>query len=185
MRHGMPPILKTLSLGIEPSLSTDVEVTLTADFFTQMRSTINLQRALVNQMILELAADDHQPLPAATARHAEAAHVTRRPALRHHTRRGGPPARRQDRLAQTGEGGRHRHPRRDRDQRRATQPRAGCGCVADGAHQRRDRDRRRQGAQVKGRLLDVDLPGCAASSGSRATSIFRAANVPQDLFRPN
>ena len=25
MRHGMPPILKTLSLGVEPSLSTDVE----------------------------------------------------------------------------------------------------------------------------------------------------------------
>jgi cytosine/adenosine deaminase-related metal-dependent hydrolase len=53
MRHGMPPILKTLSLGIQPSLSSDVEVTLTADFFTQMRSTMNIQRALVNQMILE------------------------------------------------------------------------------------------------------------------------------------
>jgi cytosine/adenosine deaminase-related metal-dependent hydrolase len=53
MRHGMPPILKTLSLGIQPSLSTDVEVTLTADFFTQMRSTMNLQRAFVNQMILD------------------------------------------------------------------------------------------------------------------------------------
>jgi len=53
MRHGLPPILKTLGLGIEPSLSTDVEVTLTADFFTQMRSTMNLQRAIVNQMILD------------------------------------------------------------------------------------------------------------------------------------
>jgi cytosine/adenosine deaminase-related metal-dependent hydrolase len=53
MRHGMPPILKTLGLGIPPSLSSDVEVTLTADFFYQMRSTMNLQRALVNQMILE------------------------------------------------------------------------------------------------------------------------------------
>jgi len=30
-----------------------VECTLTADFFTQMRSTMNVQRALVNQMILE------------------------------------------------------------------------------------------------------------------------------------
>ena len=37
MRHGMPPILKMQSLGIEPSLSVDVECTLTADFFTQMR----------------------------------------------------------------------------------------------------------------------------------------------------
>jgi 5-methylthioadenosine/S-adenosylhomocysteine deaminase len=53
MRHGLPPILKTLGLGIEPSLSTDVEVTLTADFFTQMRSTMNLQRAIVNQMVLD------------------------------------------------------------------------------------------------------------------------------------
>ena len=53
MRHGMPPILKMESLGLEPSLSSDVECTLTADFFTQMRSTMNVQRALVNQMILE------------------------------------------------------------------------------------------------------------------------------------
>jgi cytosine/adenosine deaminase-related metal-dependent hydrolase len=53
MRHGMPPILKMQSLGLEPSLSTDVECTLTADFFTQMRATMNVQRALVNQMILE------------------------------------------------------------------------------------------------------------------------------------
>jgi 5-methylthioadenosine/S-adenosylhomocysteine deaminase len=53
MRHGMPPILKAQSLGMEPSLSVDVECTLTADFFTQMRSCMNLQRALVNQMILD------------------------------------------------------------------------------------------------------------------------------------
>jgi 5-methylthioadenosine/S-adenosylhomocysteine deaminase len=68
MRHGMPPILKTLGLGIQPSLSSDVEVTLTADFFTQMRSTMNLQRALVNQMILEpqLGAVDWPPPPPGT-----------------------------------------------------------------------------------------------------------------------
>jgi cytosine/adenosine deaminase-related metal-dependent hydrolase len=53
MRHGMPPLLKMQSLGMEPSLSVDVECTLTADFFTQMRSTMNVQRALVNQMVLE------------------------------------------------------------------------------------------------------------------------------------
>jgi 5-methylthioadenosine/S-adenosylhomocysteine deaminase len=68
MRHGMPPILKTLGLGIQPSLSSDVEVTLTADFFTQMRATMNLQRALVNQMILEpqLGAVDWPPPPPGT-----------------------------------------------------------------------------------------------------------------------
>jgi cytosine/adenosine deaminase-related metal-dependent hydrolase len=49
----MPPILKTLAMGIEPSLSVDVECTLTADMFTQMRTTMALQRAFVNQMALE------------------------------------------------------------------------------------------------------------------------------------
>jgi cytosine/adenosine deaminase-related metal-dependent hydrolase len=53
MRHGTPPILKTLSMAIPPSLSVDVEVTLTADMFTQMRSAMNLQRMVVNQMILD------------------------------------------------------------------------------------------------------------------------------------
>lgn len=53
MRHGMPPILKTLAMGIPPSLSVDVECTLTADMFTQMRTTMALQRSFVNQMALE------------------------------------------------------------------------------------------------------------------------------------
>jgi 5-methylthioadenosine/S-adenosylhomocysteine deaminase len=53
MRHGMPPILKTLDMGIEPSLSVDVECTLTADMFTQMRTTMALQRAFVNEMALD------------------------------------------------------------------------------------------------------------------------------------
>src|SRR5262245_35219018 len=53
MRHGSPPILKLQQLGIEPSLSVDVECTLTADFFTQMRSMMNMQRMVVNQMVLE------------------------------------------------------------------------------------------------------------------------------------
>jgi 5-methylthioadenosine/S-adenosylhomocysteine deaminase len=53
MRHGMPPIVRMQSMGMEPSLSTDVEVTMTADFFTQMRVAMNLQRMVVNQMILD------------------------------------------------------------------------------------------------------------------------------------
>jgi 5-methylthioadenosine/S-adenosylhomocysteine deaminase len=52
MRHGMPPILKAMEHGITPSLSTDVECTMTADFFTQMRSVMTLQRMLVNEMAL-------------------------------------------------------------------------------------------------------------------------------------
>jgi cytosine/adenosine deaminase-related metal-dependent hydrolase len=55
MRHGMPPVVRMQSFGggFEPSLSVDVECTLTADFFTQMRSAMNLQRMIVNQMILD------------------------------------------------------------------------------------------------------------------------------------
>ena len=58
MRHGMPPIIRMQSMStpqrpFEPSLSVDVECTLTADFFTQMRSAMNLQRMLVNQMTLD------------------------------------------------------------------------------------------------------------------------------------
>jgi cytosine/adenosine deaminase-related metal-dependent hydrolase len=62
MRHGMPPILRVQNLGMEPSLSVDVECTLTADFFTQMRSAMNLQRVLVNQMILD-SPNGNQNLP--------------------------------------------------------------------------------------------------------------------------
>ena len=39
--------------GHRASLSVDVECTLTADMFTQMRTTMALQRAFVNQMALE------------------------------------------------------------------------------------------------------------------------------------
>jgi 5-methylthioadenosine/S-adenosylhomocysteine deaminase len=58
MRHGMPPIVRMQQMStpahpFEPSLSVDVECTLTADFFTQMRSCMNLQRLVVNQMTLD------------------------------------------------------------------------------------------------------------------------------------
>jgi cytosine/adenosine deaminase-related metal-dependent hydrolase len=53
MRHGIPPIIKMQQLGMEPSLSVDVECTMTADFFTQMRVAMNMQRMVANQLILE------------------------------------------------------------------------------------------------------------------------------------
>jgi 5-methylthioadenosine/S-adenosylhomocysteine deaminase len=67
MRHGTPPILRMQSLStpqspFEPSLSVDVECTLTADFFTQMRSCMNLQRMIVNQMVLD-SPNGNQNLP--------------------------------------------------------------------------------------------------------------------------
>jgi cytosine/adenosine deaminase-related metal-dependent hydrolase len=48
MAHGTPPLIKAMQMGVRPSLSSDVECTLTADPFTQMRSTMALQRMFVN-----------------------------------------------------------------------------------------------------------------------------------------
>ncbi len=48
MTHGTPPIIKAMQMGVKPSLSTDVECTLTADLFTQMRTAMALQRMFVN-----------------------------------------------------------------------------------------------------------------------------------------
>jgi 5-methylthioadenosine/S-adenosylhomocysteine deaminase len=47
MGHGMPPTQRFLDRGLEPSLSVDVETNVPNDMFTQMRSVISLQHALV------------------------------------------------------------------------------------------------------------------------------------------
>src|SRR5271157_179147 len=53
MRHGTPPIQKALDLGMSLSLSTDVECTMTADMFTQMRGVLTLQRMFANELALQ------------------------------------------------------------------------------------------------------------------------------------
>ena len=53
MRHGTPPIQKVIDLGMSASLSSDVECTMTADMFTQMRSALTLQRMLANELALQ------------------------------------------------------------------------------------------------------------------------------------
>ena len=69
MRHGTPPIIKTLQTGVQPSLSVDVEVTLTADMFTQMRSAMTLQRMFENARALgETYAAGFPKLPLLTSR---------------------------------------------------------------------------------------------------------------------
>lgn len=52
MRHGVPPIHQRLDLGMLPSLSSDVECTIAADPFIQMRSTVTLQRMFANDLAL-------------------------------------------------------------------------------------------------------------------------------------
>ena len=60
MRHGTPPIQKVLDLGMSFSLSSDVECTMSADFFTQMRGLVTLQRMQVNAKAL--AGEDYPEL---------------------------------------------------------------------------------------------------------------------------
>lgn len=66
MRHGTPPLQKAIDLGMSISLSSDVECTMTADFFTQMRSFVTLQRMEANAKAL--AGQDYPRL--VTAREA-------------------------------------------------------------------------------------------------------------------
>lgn len=61
MRHGTPPMLKLQEMGMAPSLSVDVECTMTADFFTQMRGAMTMQRMAVNEMALQ-GIEDRPPL---------------------------------------------------------------------------------------------------------------------------
>jgi len=65
MGHGIPPIQESLDHGIRPSLSTDVETQMPADFFTQMRSVFTLQRM---QAIARQRAGEQNPPKLLTVR---------------------------------------------------------------------------------------------------------------------
>ena len=185
MRHGMPPILKMQSLG--------------HGAVAEHRRRVHADGRLLHADALdhERAARAREPddprsgtcrirpieWPTPPPRHAAAADDARRAALRHPERREGAATRGQDRLAHARQGSRHHHPRRHRDQRRAAQPRAGRGGVADGALQRRDRDRRRQGPQVErpAARRQPDPPAHAARGLARLRVLGRGR--PKDLFR--
>ncbi len=53
MRHGTPPLQQALDQGIIPSLSSDVETTMTSDMFSIMRSAFTLQRMLINERAIK------------------------------------------------------------------------------------------------------------------------------------
>jgi 5-methylthioadenosine/S-adenosylhomocysteine deaminase len=59
MGHGLPPIQRCLDLGLRPSLSVDVETTVSGDLFAQMRSVLTLQRSQVNER--RLAGQENLP----------------------------------------------------------------------------------------------------------------------------
>jgi cytosine/adenosine deaminase-related metal-dependent hydrolase len=61
MGHGLPPIQRCLDIGMRPSLSVDVETTMSGDLFAQMRSVLTLQRSLYNERLL--AGETNLPRP--------------------------------------------------------------------------------------------------------------------------
>lgn len=62
MGHGMPPTQRFLDRGLRPSLSVDVETNVPGDMFTQMRSVISLQHALLFDKKLSGASGVPTPL---------------------------------------------------------------------------------------------------------------------------
>jgi 5-methylthioadenosine/S-adenosylhomocysteine deaminase len=64
MGHGMPPTQRFLDRGLRPSLSVDVETNVPNDMFTQMRSVMSLQHALLFDK--KLQGGDNVPAPLTT-----------------------------------------------------------------------------------------------------------------------
>ncbi len=64
MGHGMPPTQRFLDRGLWPSLSVDVETNVPNDMFTQMRSVISLQHAILFDK--KLNGGDNVPAPLTT-----------------------------------------------------------------------------------------------------------------------
>ena len=186
MRHGMPPVLKMESLGMEPSLSSDVECTLTADFFTQMRSTMNVQRALVNQMVLDqgtFTPPEQWPTPDA----GTPAPLTTRDVLRYATINGARGLRLDGKTGSL-------TPGKDADililDATAINV-APLNQVPGAVVSLMDRSNVEtvivagKVRKWKGQLLDVNLSRLRQQLESSRDHIFAAANIPQDLFRSN
>jgi cytosine/adenosine deaminase-related metal-dependent hydrolase len=184
MRHGIPPILKMQSLGIEPSLSTDVECTMTADFFTQMRSMMTMQRMVVNQMILDpgLPGGNWWPTPSGTP-----ALLNTRDVLRYATMNGA------------------RHLRLDHKVGSLTPGKEADILILDAQALNVAPLNHVPGAVVslmdrgnvetvivagkvrkwKGRLLDADISRLRRELEASRDHVFSAAGIPQNLFNPN
>src|SRR5215510_7986650 len=183
MRHGVPPIHKMQSLGLEPSLSTDVEVTMTADFFTQMRVCMNMQRMVVNQMILEQG-DFQFPTQWPTPTPDKPPLLTTRDVLRFATINGA------------------KHLRLDTKTGSLTPGKEADIIILDAEAINVAPLNQVPGAVVslmdrtnvetvivagkvrkwKGKLLDVDLPRLRRQLEASRDHIFAAARVPQNLF---
>lgn len=174
MRHGMPPIMKTLSLGIQPSMSVDVECTLTADMFTQMRTTMALQRAFVNQMALE---GNPNPPPL----------LTTRDVLRFATMEGARDLRLDRKTGSLTPGKEADIVILDPEAINVAPLNVVPGAVVS-LMERSNVETVIVAGKVrkwKGKLLDVDLRRLRRDLENSRDYLFNAAQIPQNLFRPN
>jgi cytosine/adenosine deaminase-related metal-dependent hydrolase len=200
MRHGMPPILKMQSLGMEPSLSVDVECTLTADFFTQMRSMMNMQRVLVNQMILDQGFPPNfvdwglppsaaaNPWPTAPFNPAPAAApLTTRDVLRYGTINGAKALRLDSKTGSLTPGKEADIIILDATSINVAPLNQVPGAVVS-LMDRTNVETVIVAGKVrkwKHGLLDVNLPNLLQQLAASRDFIFSAASIPQDLFRSN
>ena len=186
MRHGMPPILKMQSLGMEPSLSVDVECTMTADFFTQMRTGMNLQRALVNQMVLEqgnFLPPNQWPTPAPGTPPL----LTTRDVLRYATMNGAKALRLDGKVGSLTPGKEADIIILDATRINVAPLNHVPGAVVS-LMDRTNVETVIVAGKVrkwKGQLLDVDLPALRRQLEASRDYVFKAAGIPQDLFRSN
>ena len=183
MRHGTPPILKMQSLGIEPSLSVDVECTLTADFFTQMRSTMNMQRMVVNQMVLDqgtFTPPNQWPTPAP----GTPALLTTRDVLRYGTMNGAKALRLDGKVGSLTPGKEADIIILDATAINVAPLNQVPGAVVS-LMDRTNVETVIVAGKIrkwKGRLLDVNLDKLRSDLEASRDYVFHAAGIPQDLF---
>jgi 5-methylthioadenosine/S-adenosylhomocysteine deaminase len=178
MRHGTPPIIKTLQTGIQPSLSVDVEVTLTADMFTQMRSTMTLQRMFENARALgEPYAAGFPKLPLLTSRDV----------LRFATLQGAKDLKLDSKVGSLTPGKEADIILLDADAINVHPLNHVPGAVVS-LMERSNVDTVIVAGKVRkwrGKLLDVDLATLRTRLEESRNDLFEAARVRQDLFRPD
>jgi 5-methylthioadenosine/S-adenosylhomocysteine deaminase len=186
MRHGIPPILKMQSLGIEPSLSVDVECTMTADFFSQMRGMMTMQRMVVNQMVLEqgdFTPPNQWPTPAATT----PALLNTRDVLRYATMNGAKALRLDGKVGSLTPGKEADIIILDAQAINVAPLNHVPGAVVS-LMDRTNVETVLVAGKVrkwKGRLLGVDLPHLRRQLEASRDYVFSAAGIAQDLFNPN
>ncbi len=186
MRHGMPPILELQSLAMEPSLSVDVECTMTADFFTQMQVCMNLQRTLVNQMILERG-NFYPPNQWPTPAPGTPPLLTTRDAPRFATMNGAKALRLEGKVGSLTPGKEADIVILDATRINVTPLNHVPGAVVS-LMDRSNVETVIVAGKVrkwKGQLLDVDLPQLRKQLEASRDYVFSAAGIPQDLFRSN